>query len=378
MAKMLVMSLLPMLSAFQVREQETEQVAQNDLDFDGMKESLQLLASNAAKTGKIDQGTIVAVNSFLDTIRVDLLAALEEDRRHSQSIYDSAVAAVHQCDTDRNEWFEPTSSHFDLWNMNVTFAGADHDNCRSQENVTYHNYTSYCKTMHDRVCDWNVCTLPDGGFAGGDTDEVDVYMNCVCDFFETHRDEYYDERNNCQESHNLHDVQVAACDVDQRTFEDEYCDRETQVQVRCYGYNECRFNTETTYLADKVEIEDLEQIFQTQFVALQHLLCYGEQILNNSTDLTSCDAVGNDCQGDYPDDCPVISYAPLDPFIDCTQPTIGTYPCTALFHTNFYGQYDDTFTPTNDCHVCSDAAVTADDVNGGAGGGGRKTDPNSK
>jgi len=369
MAKMLVMSLLPMASSIQVMERE----AHPHVDFEGMKTSLKSLAVKSAQKGKIDQGTIEAVTGFLKTIKDDLLSALEADRSHSQATLDAAEDGVHTCDTNRNAWFDASTGTFGTRNGEVAGLRGDHDTCRTQEGVTYANYTSHCATMHNRVCGtWatSVCALPSGGFAAGDTDAVNTYMNCVCDFFEEHRDHYYNERTACETAHNLHDIQVAACDTDQGEFEDDYCAREGEVQDACELYDGCRFGAETTYLSVKSETEALEQIFQAQFVALKHLQCYGEQILNNSTDLSNCDSVGDDCEADYSGECPQIVYDVLDPFIQCAEPT-DLWPCTVNFIIDFYDLYAGSFTPVDDCHTCANAEVT-----GNTWGGGRKTDPN--
>lgn len=367
MAKMLVMSLLPMASTIQVVERE----AHPHFDFDGLKTSLQSLAAKSAKAGKIDQGTIEAVTGFLNTINTDLLGALEADRAAYQSELDAAEDAVHACDTTRNTWFDPAAGSFATWNTNVSGTQGDHETCRTQEGVTYANYTSFCKTMHDRVCTWSVCALPAGGFSGGDTDAVNTYMECVCDFFEEHAGSYYDERNNCLEAHALHDAQVIVCDGEQGEFEAEYCGRESAVQDHCEIYDGCRFTTEQSYLGIKSNVESLEAISQAQFVALKHLVCYGEQILNNSTDLSGCDSVSDDCETGYPNDCPIIVYDVLDSFIECTEPVSNNYPCTAAFTAQYYAQYDNTFTPVDDCTGCTDG-----DVIDNFYGGGRKTDPN--
>jgi len=377
MAKMLVMSLLPMASTMQVVERETHQ----EFDFDGLKASFVSMAAKSATAGKIDQATIEAVTGFLDTINNDLLGALEQDRNAYQGELDTAEADVHACDTARNSWFEGT---FVSWNTNVSSARGGHSSCRSFEAQTYSNYTGYCETMHDRVCSWEVCSLPTGGFAGGDTDDVDIYMNCICDFFAEHSGSYYEERNNCDEAHGIHDAQVIVCDGEQSSFESEYCMRETQVQNKCEAYDGCRFSTETSYLGIKSNIEALEQISQAQFVALQHLICYGQAILNNSTDLSVCESsVSDDCEGDYEcawpvsdgcaGKCPTIVYDTLDSFIACAEPVSGNgyYPCAAPFLGEFYGAYTDTKTPVDDCTTCADAKTQAN-----AYGGTRVTDPN--
>jgi len=312
---------------------------------------------------------------FLNTINTDLLGALEADRAAYQAELDAAEDAVHLCDTNRNAWFG-SGGTFESANSDVDGKKDDHETCRTQEGVTYNNYTGYCSTMHSRVCSWTVCDLPEGGFGDGDSDAVNTYMTCVCDFFEDHAGSYYDERNNCLEAHDLHDAQVIVCDADQHDFEGEYCSRETAVQGACGTYDSCRFGAEQSYLTIKSNIEDLEQIAQAQFVALKHLVCYGEQILNNSTDLSGCDSVSDDCETGYPDACPIIVYDVLDPFIDCDEPIMGNYPCTGLFTAQFYDQYSGTKTPVDDCTACTDSDIIGGRFGGGAAGNGRKTDPN--
>jgi len=325
-----------------------------------------------AARGKIDQQTTEAVSGFLKIINDDLLTALEADRIKFQAIYNDNVDAVNKCNTDRDAWFIGNGSGFTSLNTNVSDLNTIFHDCRAVEDVSYTNYSSTCAKVEQRVCNWRVCTLPAGGFENGDDDEVEEYMECIIGFCEENRGGYYTERTDCINITTTHHIQAASCDTEQGCFEDEYCNREAAVQSRCETYDTCRFDTETVLLSTRGETEDLEGILQAQFVALHHLVCYGEQILNNSTDLSVCDNVGDECTVDYPDACPRINYpTPLD-FTSCDEPTEDIFPCTQAFEVQEYAQYNESNTPIADCHTCIDA-----DTLSNAWGGARKTNPNA-
>lgn len=388
------LSLLPSLAlAVQVRQE----IPIHGQDYASLKTMMLEFAAKAKETGKITDDTAELIQGFIDTIKDELLTALDQDRQHEQNIYDGQVDAVNRCNEWRGAWFGDGGGFVDM-NQGVDTNRNGHNDCRAQELVTYNNFTSYCGTFEDRVCTWEVCGFPEGGFANGDSDAVNTYMTCLERFFTQHRGGYETDRKNCEHSNDKHQAQTTLCDGKQKTFENDFCSREAKVQAKCEEYDGKRFDAETELLNVKKQVMELEQIFQAQYVALQHLLCYGDKILKKvevqigddseegkrtnatgnhreaitgagSLDLTSCDAVGDDCEGDYGDDCPQIVYTEPNPFVPCTEPLVGNYPCTPTFLQE-YAQYEGSFTPVNDCEACDD-----DEVKENTWGGGRKTEP---
>merc|ERR1719454_2432770 len=142
-------------------------------------------------------------------------------------------------------------------------------------------------------------------------------MNCLLAFMNDHKANFESKRQNCIDATNIWTAKTDECDGLQGDYEDEFCDRETNVQNTCNTYRSCRDRTQGTYHSILVQTEGLEDIYQAQRVALQCLLCYGEHILNNSTDLSSCDTPP-DCAS--LSECPTITYTDLPSCIPCSEP----------------------------------------------------------
>merc|ERR1719454_1122772 len=106
-------------------------------------------------------------------------------------------------------------------------------------------------------------------------------MTCLDRFFTDQGDNFELDRHNCMEAKRLHNEKTAECDAKQTRYEVDYCSRETKVQGACKDYDQCRVDNERSLINVKAETEDIEDIFQAQFVALYHLLCYGQKILAN-------------------------------------------------------------------------------------------------
>jgi len=221
------------------------------------------------------------------------------------------------------------------------------------------------------VCSWTQCNPPSVGFAQGDSDPVFDYICCLDTFFDAHRADYYTELKNCHDSTATHHAQTALCDGKQATFQDEFCAREAAIQAKCEWYDDCRCAAETEFESVKADVEKLEDIFQHQWVALNQLSCYGEQMLINITDLSGCDHLSNDCEPDHAHNtdgstprtgCPVIVYPTPDDFIPCTEPH-GSYPCQADWVSEFYGWLatEQPCTPYDDCDadVCGNPDVAS-------------------
>jgi len=319
---------LPMAAAFQVMEQSTQLSA--DKDFEGLKASLKGIAARSG--GQIDANTINTVTKILDDVNTTLMDALEEDRKHSQNILNIARDGVHACDTDRNTWFGQDGS-WETHNTDVTNDGSTHATCRGLEAAEFRNMTTHCDTVDRQVSAFNICALP-GDFSAGDNDQINTYICCLQTFFSNNRDTYYTHRQNCIDATNTHSSKRTECNGDQEEFEREFCHRETQVQNNCQSYRECRTREETNWLKVTQETEAIEEIFQAQRVALECLLCYGNKILANQTDLSSCETPTT-C--DSLSWCPTIVYEDTTNFTRCTEP-VGNdnIPCAGPFEAQWY------------------------------------------
>lgn len=376
---LLPLSLFSVASTFQIAE------THEHVDYEGMKTAMVSMAKRAEKSG-IDGDTVNAIRGFLNTITNTLVPALNQDKNDTQAILDAAIAAINGCNDGKDGF---VADAFAQHNVDVTSARGDHETCRTEEAATFCEYKRVCQILEDRVCNWNVCTIPD--FTNGDSDEVNTYMECLETFFDNHRPErsYYTDRDNCMNKTGEHLKKTAECDGLQTSFEEAFCSRETDVSDYCAEYEGCRCRKEKLWVLQEESARDLENIFQMQYVALQHLECYGEQILaNESINLAACDK-NNDCLS-Y-DGCPQLVYGTPKPFIPCDEP-YDNFPCEPEFRREFYGTYGGAdhasavgiagpapagglagecmaYTPVDECTPCSNAGVT-----GRTWGGARKID----
>ena len=119
-------------------------------------------------------------------------------------------------------------------------------------------------------------------------------------------------------------------------------------------YNTCWTATKSTYDLDKEAVEDAEILFKNQQLALEHILCYGAQILADDmvTDLSACDALT--CQN-----CDALDITYTDPHAEeqCTE-AVGTYrPCSTNWVARHYGEYFGSEIPVNECMACEDPVL---------------------
>jgi len=337
-----------MVAAFQVMESQNQ--LQADLhaenNYEGMKTTLKSIAAMQAQ-GQIDQNTIEEVTKTLKKINEELIDALDEDRKHSQSILDGAEAAIDLCDTNRQTWKDGAHATF---NSDVTEENGEHDDCRvDKEQPACANATTHCDALTDQVCRWTDCVAPTAGFTGGDTDEVNDFMKCIGDFFDLHKTNYYQKRQNCIDATNSWNTITTECDGSQSDFEEEFCSREANTEHECENYRTCRNSAQSSYMKIKGEVEALEDIYQAQRVALECLLCYGNKILSNSTDLSSCE-IATDCTDLTA--CPVIVYDKIAHCVSCTEPD-DRRPCTQDFLDDWYAKFENTCTPPQQCNACA-------------------------
>ena len=92
-------SLISVATAFQIAE------THQHVDYEGMKAAMVSMAKQAQKDG-INGETVGAIRGFLTTLNETFLPALEEDRNKTQELLDAAVAAVNQCNTDKQTFVD--------------------------------------------------------------------------------------------------------------------------------------------------------------------------------------------------------------------------------------------------------------------------------
>jgi len=345
--------LLPIVAAVQVMDTHNVVDVQADGNYEGMKSTLKSISAMQVK-GEIDQDTINTVTKTLKDINEKLIDALEQDKKHSQSILDAAEAAIDSCDTAKNTW---VSGQHATDTGAANDANGDHNQCRENtggEQELCANATTHCDALTQQVCNWNDCVAPTAGFGGGDTDEVNTFMKCIGSFFGQHKVNYYQKRQNCIDATNSWNTKSTACDGLQQDFEDDFCTQEANTQSACETYRLCRNREQSSYMQIKGEIEALEDIYQAQRVALECLLCYGNKILANSTDLSDCERETT-CTSLTA--CPVIVYDNIAECIPCSEPD-DVKPCESSFLTTYYGRYENTCSPPQQCKACTGSAAT--------------------
>merc|ERR1719198_1869519 len=218
---MKVFAFIPMVAAVQVMDSHNVVNVHTDTNYESMKATLKGISAMQAK-GDIDQNTIETVTETLTKINTELLEALRADVNHSQSILDDAWNAVDACDDAKNTW---ASTTFSTFSGNVTSAGSDHDSCRGEEATECANTTTHCDAYTTLVCNWADCAVPGAGrFSGGDTDEVNTYMNCLLAFMNDHKANFESKRQNCIDATNTWTAKTDECDGLQGDYEDEFCD----------------------------------------------------------------------------------------------------------------------------------------------------------
>lgn len=349
MVRFLGLSLIPLAaSAIQIAETQASKH-----DFEGMKASMLGIAATSTN-GKISEAQAKAIQGFLDELNNVLYPAIDADRNASQNTLDVAKSNLNQCNRNKETW---VAGDLATGASGVSTKKQTHDSCRAQENVTLTNLTNYCKTYEEEVCGWEICPVPT--FSNGDSDAVFDYICCLDTFFDTYRTSFASKRQACIDATNLHHQQTALCDTQQGEYETEFCDHEEDIQDACKTYEDCRCEYEAEYEDVKKCVEDMEAVFQAQHVALNHLRCYGTQILINATDLTGCNSLKDECEAIVPSAaepaCPEIDYsAPEDP-VDCDEPH-KDHPCDASWLSDNYAQYDDGCTPVHDCTPCTTTA----------------------
>lgn len=349
---MKVLAVLPLVTAYQVLETSNTVDVAGGKTYDGMKATLKGISAMQVK-GDIDAGTIKIVQDMLDSIEGSMMDGLACDVNSTQTMLDNAENAIIKCDTDRADW------KADVWsvhNTDVSDADTTHSGCRTEEAGACADSTDACDAYVERVKSWRKCVRPaDDRFLTSDNDDIFEYLCCLEDFFEEQvpatGDTFYTDRTSCETKYDAWCAKMIDCDAKQGTFEATFCTRETAVEDYCGQYRRCRNGAQKTYGEVLEEVRSLEEIYRAQRVALDCLVCYGNMILNNETDLTSCDEV-KECT--ELSGCPTITYPTIDPCVPCTDMPNLRAPCTAEFISDFYATYEGTCTPPTQCVSCAE------------------------
>lgn len=362
---MKVLAFVPLVSAYQVMDTHDQAIMGVDThaSYDGMKATLKGISAMQQK-GDIDADTITTVREILGNITTQLLEALDQDRIHAQSILNTSLNGIKACDNTKNTWAA------DTWPVNtglVSTAKSDHETCRNAETVGEQakcaDATSKCNTYNSRVCSWRDsypnCRKPTGRFENGDTDEMNTYVDCIMGFMTAQKTSYYAERTACLNAFNDWATKTGECDGEQGEYEQQFCDTEKDVETACHTYRTCRNSAQSSYVEVKNQVQELQQIFQAQRVALACLQCYGNKILANTTDLSECEDDTVKCT-DFTD-CPIVVFDPVPDCLACTQQNRNS-PCSDTApDTDFCKDYDfldGTCSPPQTCQSCTERHST--------------------
>jgi len=314
-----------------------------------MADNFRAISAKQSQGGAIDQATFDQIQSFINQISVAVKGALQTDLDHAQETYNRSIADVEACDTTRCEELANITRDE---TADADQAKIDFDNCKAQELIEYNNMTTHCNNVNNLVNGWNGnhCTVPD--FSLGDTAAVETYMICICDFVETHKEDYYDKRQKCIDATTVHGNQVTDCHMDQGYMGNEFCDEQHAIQTMCHDYTQCRIREEGEHSTTVTMIENWEDVMQAQRVALEQLICFGNHILDNDTNLDGCqDTVHTDCLS-YTD-CPVVIYHSYAARMVCVEPAASRLPCQAAYTNYVCGAYPPAHnTECLSCHAC--------------------------
>merc|ERR1712203_1163651 len=127
------------------------------------------------------------------------------------------------------------------------------------------------------------------------------------------------------------------------------------IDEECHFYKDCYDTMKDEWETTTTAVKKKETQFKLQQHGLEILKCYGEQILQDNTDLTQCDDPTKTCAGCSP--ALDIRYDDVHAFIPGTE-ELGTFrPCTLSWWNSNYGEYTGLDTPVDDCSSCADPAL---------------------
>jgi len=181
------------------------------------------------------------------------------------------------------------------------------------------------------------------------------WFNKMDTFESTYAERYRKERYECHLARQRHYERVVKCGDLQKDFESKSCAEANQIDEECDYYADCYETMEAEWLTVNKSTADKEVQFKKQQHALEILQCYGDQILQDKTDLSECDDEAAACA-----DCsPKLDIDYVSPHIEITcGEALGTNrPCGETWFTTNYAPYENSDTPVCECVACSAPAV---------------------
>jgi len=190
-------------------------------------------------------------------------------------------------------------------------------------------------------------------------------LHCLVDFDEANYDSFKSQWQSCQKWRGDYLAKESQCDQLQTNLENQKCHEQETIHEVCDIFDTCWSTTNTAYDTTKSTVQSLENTFQKQYDALQCLKCYGEQILNTTTDLSRCEnqpVTNFQCPAEQSSrvvsDAKVemaICYPPLPAPADCESQKDFNVPGTTGYEATYYGVADNTCAAVDHCfHTCDD------------------------
>jgi len=344
----------------------------------------------------------------LDEINSTLVPALIQDKESAQRLHDIAYDAVEKCKTTRTETFDGAIANKDQAqqdaetafdnckaiadnpallqqlrkkNGNIPVGGAEgceygynysrqyHDEATAHalgnttdEAAAAADYKAKCKKLDDYVKtfkpkeqkqDW--CEDPAEGADWSDVFRTNTDMwtksyewfHYMDQFTTQHAAEYKKLREECHEARHRHKQRVEECHTLQHKFEADYCSFSNKIDETCNIYENCYSNTYAEFEKQNASVAEMEVQFKAQQYALECLLCYGDQILEDKTDLSVCDDTPcENCE----DLC--LDYKVPHPECECDE-ELPDKPCEDSWVNKHYGEYTrENCIPVDTCVPC--------------------------
>jgi len=190
-----------------------------------------------------------------------------------------------------------------------------------------------------------------------DTHMVDTsyaYFKYMDEFEKAHAADYKEKRRQCHEARYRQTVRVAECHRLQHIFENAYCLWANTIDEKCHEYAGCYTGAYATFSTTNGTVNDMEETFKLQQHALEILLCYGDVILADQSDLSTCDG----------QQCTVCASVALDIVytephaqIPCDEARGENRPCGEGWCNTNYNEYFGSEIPVDDCVVCSPPSI---------------------
>lgn len=182
-------------------------------------------------------------------------------------------------------------------------------------------------------------------------DNVYVWFNAMDQWDTTHVDAYKAERLACHDARRAHQHRVKKTHALQLAFESAFCAWSNSIDVTCNVYAGCYVSTMGTHAAQLTTVTAAETQLKAQQAALECVLCYGNQILLENTDLTQCDSAAG-CMN-----CDPLDIEKLVPhtLIACDEEQTSK-PCDDSWTTLEYNCFR-AEAPPNDCTACTDPVL---------------------